>query len=108
MLRTREQRANLCGTCPIAKVADIVGDPCSLLIVRDLLEGPRRFGDLDESLHMSTRTLTKTLRRLSDLGLIERKELRAAPIRIEYSLTKKGFAFQGVIDAMRSYGAKYL
>jgi DNA-binding HxlR family transcriptional regulator len=108
MLRTEKQRKELCTECPVAKVADIIGDPCSLLILRDLLESPRRFGHLDESLGMSTRTLTKTLLRLTHSGFIRRKEYKSLPPRVEYSLTKKGAALERVIEEMRKYGKKYL
>jgi DNA-binding HxlR family transcriptional regulator len=101
MLRTEKQRAALCTSCPVAKVADIIGDTCSLLVVRDLFEGPRRFGALDESLGMSTRTLTKTLRRLEEDGFIKRTDL-------QYALTAKGRGLKKVIGEMRSYGMKYL
>lgn len=109
MLRTRKQRLELCRTCPIARVADIIGDPCSLLVVRDLLEQePRRFSALDESLGMSTRTLVKTLRRLECAGFISRKKFKRLPPRVEYRLTAKGRALGGVLREMRSYGKRYL
>lgn len=108
MLRTQKQRDELCRACPIAKVADLVGDPCSLLVLRDLQEGPRRFGDLDESLGMSTRTLSKTLGRLSRLGFIKRAHYKRPRPRIEYRLTPKGHALDDVLKAMRSYGKRYL
>jgi DNA-binding HxlR family transcriptional regulator len=103
MLRTRKQRADLCASCPIAKVVDIIGDPCSLLVLRDLLDGPRRFKHLDESLGMSTRTLSKTLRRLSNLKMVERKTALG-----DYQLTKKGAAIGRVFDEMRRYGKRHL
>jgi DNA-binding HxlR family transcriptional regulator len=108
MLRTAKQRKELCRSCPIAKAADIIGDPCSLLVLRDLLSEPRRFGHLDESLGMSTRTLTKTLRRLEEQGLIKRKISKSLPPYVEYSITPKGTGLSTVIDAMRTYGKKYL
>lgn len=107
-LRTEKQRKELCRDCPIAKVADIVGDPCSLLILRDLIEGPHRFGHLDESLGMSTRTLTNTLRRLEKSDFIRRIQRRTLPPHVEYQITPKGRAFSTVLEAMRAYGKKYL
>lgn len=102
MLRTAQQRVLLCKSCPVARVADILGDSCSLLIVRDLLAEPRRFGELQHSLSgISSRTLTNKLKRLEREALIRHEDLR-------YTLTKKGAAFQKVIDAMRAYGRKYL
>src|SRR3989338_3184029 len=74
MLRTKSQRRKLCPKCPVARVADLFGDSCSLLIMRDLLKGMRRFGELEESLGgMSPRTLTKKLRKLESEGFIKRR-----------------------------------
>ncbi|MDR3571857.1 MAG: helix-turn-helix domain-containing protein [Candidatus Pacebacteria bacterium] len=100
-------------SCPVGKVATLVGDPCSLLIVRDLLEGPRRFGELENSLGSSTRTLAKKLKVLEHEKIIARKEAPAAagkdsPACVKYTLTKKGSALKPTIDAMRVFGAKYL
>ena len=108
MLRTGSQRRKLCPECPVARVVDLVGDPCSLLIMRDLLTRPRRFSELEDSLGgMSPRTLTKTLRRLEKDKLIARRSFRK-PVRYHYELTKKGAAFNDVVEAMRVYGKKYL
>jgi len=108
MLRTQKQRNALCRSCPIAKVADLVGDPCSLLVLRDLMDSPRRFSHLDESVGMSTRTLSKTLRHLSRAGLITRRAYKRPPPRVEYRLTAKGRAMKKILDEMRAFGKKYL
>ena len=105
-LRTAQQRKDLCKECPVARVADTLGDSCTLLIIRDLLHGPKRYSDLETSLRgISSRTLTKKLALLVEEGLIVKKH---TSLRIEYSLTKKGAALQDVVDAMRLYGKKYL
>jgi DNA-binding HxlR family transcriptional regulator len=102
MLRTAQQRKDICATCPIAKVADAVGDSYSILIVRDLLEGPRRFCELEKSLAgISTRTLTNKLKRMLEEELLSHGE-------DGYVLTEKGAALGGIVDAMRTYGKKYL
>ena len=89
-------------------MADLLGDSCSLLVLRDLLEKPRRFCDLQNSLSgISTRTLTNKLKRLENEKLVQRKEFSNPP-RVEYTLTKKGAALRGVINAMRAYGRRYL
>lgn len=109
MLRTAAQRHNLCVPCPVARVADIFGDSCTLLILRDLIGGPKRYGELQASLAgISSRTLTKKLQRLEKEGFIARKEYKERPPRVVYTLSKKGAAFQDVVDAMRVYGKKYL
>jgi DNA-binding HxlR family transcriptional regulator len=95
-------------TCPVGKVAALVGDPCSLLIVRDLLISPRRFSELERSLGSSSRTLAKKLKTLEQEKMVTRKETRGVPTCVRYSLTKKGEAFHGVVEAMRAYGTKYL
>ena len=59
--------------CPIGKVVDLLGDSCSILILRDLLEGPKRYGELEESLDSSSRTLVKKLKLLEQEGLITHK-----------------------------------
>ena len=92
-------------TCPIGKVVDLLGDSCSILIVRDLLEGPKRYSELEGSLEASSRTLAKKLKHLEHEGLI--KHVRKGAYGL-YSLTRKGSAFEKVADAMRVYGKKYL
>lgn len=105
MLKTESQRATLCTTCPIAKVADLVGDSCVLLMVRDLLKKPQRFGDFVESLHgISSRTITKKLKHLEEHGLIVRNEFNERPPRVEYSLTKKGRQLNALLKEMERYG----
>lgn len=95
-------------TCPIARAAELLGDHCSLLIVRDLLGGPKRFCELERSLEgVSTRTLTLKLKNLEHQGLLERREL-TDPVRVEYRLTHKGKALKKVVDTVREYGARYL
>ncbi len=86
----------------MAKAADLVGDTHALLIVRDLLEKPRRFGELTLSLSgVSTRTLTLKLKALEKKGVLVHKSGL-------YSLTPKGKALRPVITTMRTYGEKFL
>ncbi|HTR18888.1 MAG TPA: helix-turn-helix domain-containing protein [Candidatus Paceibacterota bacterium] len=94
--------------CPVGKVVELLGDNCSILIVRDLLEGPRRFGELETSLGSSSRTLAKKLKLLEHEKMVTRKESKDEPSCVKYQLTRKGEAFHGVVDAMRAYGKKYL
>lgn len=110
MLRTKEQEKELCGNCPMARTAHIVGDTCVLLIVRDLMGGPKRFGELGASLTgISTRTLTIKLKMLVEKGIIERhEEKHAKPPKVEYRLTQKGKGLTALTKAMVIYGEKYL
>lgn len=98
-----------CEDCPIAKVANLIGDKWTLLIIRDLLSGSKRFGDLETSLEgISTRTLAKKLKELEVEGFTKRKEYKSTPPKVEYSLTSKGKELHTISDAMKKYGAKYL
>ncbi len=109
MLRTEKQVESLCEDCPLAKTANIIGDTFTLLIIRDLLEKPKRFKEIEDSLlGVSTRTITNKLSYLEKAGLIKRIEYSERPPRVEYSLTKNGKALSKVINSMRSYGKTYL
>lgn len=96
-------------TCPIARAASIVGDTWILLIIRDLLSGPKRFSELEALLEsISTRTLTKKLQFMEYQGLVIRKEFNESPPRVEYTLTKQGKALEPIMNALLSYGKKHL
>ncbi len=109
MLRTSHQRVVLCRSCPIAKVADLVGDSVSIIILRDLLKKPRRFNDIELALAgVSSRTITLKLKKLEQCGIVSRHPDYRLGNKVVYRLTQKGAAFQKVADAMRAYGKKYL
>lgn len=109
MLRTARQRRILCRSCPVAQTADIVGDSVSLLILRDLHERPRGFTELELILSgVSSRTICEKLKHLMRDGLIARVPKTKFYPRVDYRLTPKGKALRPVIDAMRTYGKKYL
>ena len=94
--------------CPIGKVVGLLGDSCSILILRDFLEGPKRYSELEASLSASSRTLAKKLKHLEHEGLINHKKPTGKKTYGIYRLSKKGAAFERVAAAMRSYGKKYL
>ena len=103
MLRTAQQRKTLCSSCPVARVADLLGDSCSLLVLRDLMERPRRFSDLQNSLSgISTRTLSNKLKLLEGEMLIQRKEI-AGSARAQYALTKKGADLRRIVEAIQAW-----
>jgi DNA-binding HxlR family transcriptional regulator len=91
------------GGCPVQKTATLLSDTWTMLIVRDLLDGPRRFCDLERSLEgISTRTLTNKLKTLEAEKLV--KKLKDG----SYSATPRGKGLRMVESAMRRYGEKYL
>jgi len=95
--------------CPIANAARLLGDRWTLVILRDLAEGPVRFTELEESSGgISPRTLADRLRQMESAGLISRESFREIPPRVQYSLTAKGRAAIPVIDALREFGDTWL
>jgi len=96
-------------SCPLARAAAIVGSRWTLLILRDLSLGSRRFGELQSSLDgISPKTLSDRLKTLERQGVIHRSEHRGAPVRVCYELTAKGQGLLPVLDSLRAYGERYL
>ena len=95
--------------CPIGRTAELVGDTWTILIVRDLMSGSKRFGQLQESLgHVSPKTLSQRLKTLEHADLLTREAFAEIPPRVEYTLTEKGRALSDVIQAMAAFGECYL
>ena len=95
--------------CPVCRTADIVCGKWTMLVIRDLAEGRRRFCELERSLAgISPRTLSLRLRALEEAGIVARQTFPEVPPRVEYALTEKGRALVPIIDSMRTYGAEWL
>jgi DNA-binding HxlR family transcriptional regulator len=95
--------------CPVARTAEIISGKWTLLIIRDLVSGVKRFNQLERSLHgISPKTLSERLRSLEIEGVIVRQTFAEVPPRVEYSLTEKGFDLMYVIDSMRTFGQRWL
>ncbi len=94
---------------PLAAALERVGDRWSLLLIEALLEGPRRFGELSDSISgLAPNILSERLKRLEEAGIVERACFAEVPPRVQYSLTAKGHALLPVIDQMRDYGRSWL
>lgn len=94
--------------CPVARTAEIISRKWTLLIIRDLASGIKRFNQLERSLHgISPKTLSERLRSLEEEGVIVRQTFAEVPPRIEYSLTEKGFDLVYVIECMRQFGIRW-
>ncbi len=90
--------------CPVAEAAKLFGDKWTLIVLRDLAAGPRRFKDLERTGEgISPSVLSSRLRELEHQGLITRTSFPEIPPRVIYELTKKGEATLPVIDAIRRY-----
>jgi len=95
--------------CPVAATLDAVGDRWTLLVVRDLLRGIRRYADLQRSLApIAPNLLADRLRRLEDLRLVERVVYSQRPLRAEYHLTERGRALSPVIITLGRFGIDQL
>src|SRR3989304_2509627 len=95
-------------TCPIAQALDIVGDRWTLLIVRDLFLGQRRYGELlQSSPGIPPKLLSDRLKRLEGHGLIERAIYSEHPLRAEYRLTERGLTLAPVLGAILTWGLEH-
>ena len=94
--------------CPMARTADLLGDWWTPLVLRELLLGCRRFGDLQGRLGINRSLLTERLRRLESEGIVIRRRYSDHPPRDEYQPTDKGRALWDVIAVMWSYGHEWL
>jgi DNA-binding HxlR family transcriptional regulator len=96
-------------SCPVARTAAVIGSKWTLLVIRDLATGTKRFNELEKSLQgISAKTLSERLRSLEQEGILVRQAFAEIPPRVEYSLTKKGEALLTLIDSMREYGERWL
>ena len=94
--------------CPVETTLMLIGDKWKILILRDLLTGTKRFGELKKSIgHVSQKVLTAQLRDMKANGLVHRKVYAEVPPRVEYSLTELGQSLKPITDAMGAWGEKY-
>ena len=94
--------------CPVETTLMLMGDKWKVLIVRDLLTGTKRFGELKKSLDgISQKVLTQHLRAMEKNGLIHRKVYAQVPPKVEYTLTEVGQSLKQVHDAMLAWGSAY-
>jgi DNA-binding HxlR family transcriptional regulator len=94
--------------CPVACTLDVLGDRWTLLVVRDLIRGKRRFAELLESAErIPTNILADRLKRLVSLGVIQSRRYSDHPPRLEYQLTAKGEDLRPVLRAIVEWGVKH-
>lgn len=94
--------------CPVTTTVNLIGNKWKLLIIRDLLGGTKRFGELRKSLTgISQRVLTENLRALENDGLLTLQVFAEVPPRVEYSLNKTGLSLLPVITTMADWGTAY-
>ena len=94
--------------CPVETTLMLIGDKWKVLILRDLMPGTKRFGELKKSIgSVSQKVLTAQLRDMEERGLLTRKVYAEVPPRVEYTLTDLGYSLKPVLDAMKNWAEEY-
>ncbi len=94
--------------CPVETTLTLIGNKWKVLILRDLLAGTKRFGELKKSIGgVSQKVLTAQLRDMENSGLLHRTVYAEVPPRVEYSLTQLGESLKPILDAMWDWGEGY-
>lgn len=95
-------------TCPVVTTLTFINDRWKILILRDLMNGTKRFGELKRSIgNISQKVLTSNLRSMEENGLLTRKVYAEVPPRVEYTLTETGHSLKPILDAMVDWGSEY-
>ena len=94
--------------CPVETTLTLISDKWKVLILRDLMPGTKRFGELKKSVgNVSQKVLTAQLLQMEDSGLLTRKVYPEVPPRVEYTLTELGRSLKPILDAMWNWGEEY-
>ena len=95
-------------TCPVETSLIFLGHKWKALIIRDLLNGSRRFTELKKSVKgITQKVLSYCLKELEEEGLVVRKDYKTTPPKVEYSLTDVGYSLLPVLNSMASWGTDY-
>ena len=95
-------------SCPVEYTASIISNKWKVLILRDLIDGTKRYNELNRSVvGISAKVLTQNLKDLENDGIVTRKVYPVVPPKVEYSLTEKGKELKGILDLMKEFGIKY-
>ena len=95
--------------CPVARTAEIVSGKWTLLIIRDLTTGTKRFSELERSLvGISPKTLSERLTALEREGVLQRRTYAEVPPKVEYSLTDYGRTLRPLTDLMCAWGQRHM
>jgi DNA-binding HxlR family transcriptional regulator len=94
--------------CSVLRTLDVLGDSWSVLVLREVLLGARRFDLMQHHLGIARNVLAARLKRLVEHGLLEKRQYQAHPPRFEYHLTRKGLDLQPVLIALMQWGDRYV
>ena len=94
--------------CPVELTLMLISNRWKVLILRDLMDGTKRFGELKKSIgKISQKVLTSNLRSMEEQGLVSRKVYAEVPPKVEYTLTDTGYSLRPILDVMHSWGDTY-
>lgn len=93
--------------CPLADAVEQIGDAWMLMILWTSFEGVSRFDDYQRTLGVARNILSNRLRRLVDLGVLEKRPVREGARRLEYRITPKGEELRGPLSELRSWGDRW-
>lgn len=94
--------------CPVATTVGLMGNKWKILILRDLLTGAKRFGELRKGIpEISQKVLTQNLRAMEEDGIITREVFAEVPPRVEYQLSDLGNSLRPIIGVMEQWGLNY-
>lgn len=103
-----QERMQELPACPVETTLTLISDKWKVLILRDLLQGTKRFGELKKSIgHVTQKVLTAQLREMEASSLLTRKVYAEVPPRVEYTLTELGYSLKPILDAMWTWGETY-
>ena len=105
---SEQKKAKPLPACPVETTLTLIGDKWKVLILRDLLPGTKRFGELKKSIgSVSQKVLTAQLRAMEENRLVHREVYAEVPPRVEYSLTELGKSLKPILDSMWAWGKDY-
>lgn len=108
MDRSEAKKKDQLPTCPVETTLTLIGDKWKVLILRDLMPGTKRFGELRKSVgDVSQKVLAAQLRDMEKSGLVHREVYAEVPPRAEYSLTPLGRSLKPILDSMWAWGEGY-
>ena len=94
--------------CPVEVTLTMIGSKWSVLIIRELLSGTKRYSELKRMISgVSPKVLTAQLRDMEQKGLLVRTVYPEVPPKVEYTLTKLGYSLKGVLESLQSWGEGY-
>ncbi len=94
--------------CPVETTLVLISDKWKVLILRELINGTKRFSELKKSISgISQKVLTSNLRRMEETGLVSRKVYAEVPPKVEYTLTELGLSLRPILNAMADWGLEY-